>query len=267
MSNKPDSEPEQSDEETTPATPDPPELAALKNEKRMLDEQAGIAEARKRIVAATSPEVKPLEGEVKIDGDHPIESLILAYGVVDGLSDRIAAAVSAKATSVILHNDADVTALLSLPAFQTQLDLIEAALDAERTAAEHTLDALSEAQPKVRPEAQARARLVAPVDPMVAGGIIRSAVDLLSYFRVDVSLKYKDFTIADHAFTAAVAGKLAEKNVRVYDPQRVPPNLFDGSSDIREKLRTLTTLRGQGTRADEDPGDSGNARPSSTEPV
>jgi hypothetical protein len=62
------------------ASSDSPELSRLKAQNALLEQQAAIAENRKKIIDATLPSgVEPLKGETKIDGDNPIEGQILAY--------------------------------------------------------------------------------------------------------------------------------------------------------------------------------------------
>lgn len=224
------------------AQSDSPELAALKAQKAILEEQAAMAESRKKIVSATlASEVKPLEGTVKIDADNPVESQILAYKSLNSVAQRIADKVAAKKPArVLIHADTDLSGLLGFQAFVRQLELIHTQLTGEKEAAEATLiDARQVAQGKI-------VAIAAPgllMAPLVIGAAIRSSIDLLSLFRTDVSLKYKDLTIGDLALVASVSGHLLEKNIDIYYPSVMPPGMFSKDSDVLNRLKEMDKAR------------------------
>jgi hypothetical protein len=80
------------------APADSPELARLKAQNAVLEQQAALAENRNKLISANFPsDVQPLKGETKVAGDHPIEGEILAYKALIQLSaditDKIIAAI------------------------------------------------------------------------------------------------------------------------------------------------------------------------------
>src|SRR5262245_35086523 len=231
MADKPAPEEEEEEPAETKAPPDPPELARLKIEKAIAETEAEIAEQRKKRISAMMPEkIEAPEGsKTTIDGDHPIESQILAYHALNGLARTIAAKVrdcDPRPTAVAIYSEGAINALLTLQAFKAQLSLIETRLPAEISNARRTIAALRDA---MRAEAaDAAAALTGAV--LVASGVLRAAADLASLFRVNTTVKYKDFTIADLALVTAVAGALAEptdppRPIPVYHPELLPPGL------------------------------------------
>jgi hypothetical protein len=223
-----------------PDKPENPELVAIKSESAIVAEQLVIAQNRQKMLAMIVPsDLKPPEGTLKVDGDHPMESQILAYRSLNQAANAIAAKVlEAKPTQVLIHADADVSALFGLQAFMAQLDLIEAEFDKDIQLAKTALaDAKTVADGQLL--AQAAGFMLAP---MVIGTVIRSAVDLLAMFRTDITLKYKDLTIGDLALVAAVSGCLCE-HIPVYNPTLLSPHPFDMSSAIVKRLEDLTGLQ------------------------
>lgn len=228
----------------TPAQPDSLELAALKNQTAILEEERKQAEARQKLVSATFPssDVKPLEGAVKVDGDHPVESQVLAYHALNRLAQKIADIVAGKKPSrVLIHSDADINSLMSFQSFVEQMSLIRAELTGVN---ETATSALEDAKLTLSgaPMPAAEGALALGFAPLVVGAALRSAIDLLSLFRVDVSLKSKDLTINDLALVAAVSGHLVEKKIPVFNPSLMPPNLFAKASQVCAGLQELDEI-------------------------
>jgi hypothetical protein len=226
-----------------PGAPANPQLAALKAESAITAEQLTIAQNRQKLLSTVLPsDVKPLEGSVKVDGDHPVESQILAYQTLDRLARTIANEIAEfKPVRVLIHADAEIGGVLGLEAFRNQLNIIQQEFEKDIGAAE---PAINDAKAILRGEKLAG---MAPLieTALVAGTLARSAIDLLSLFRTDVSLKYKDLTIADIALVAAVCGHLCRKNIAVYDPALLPPNPFGSTSKVVERINALTDLQGK----------------------
>jgi len=250
---------------------DPPELARLKARAALLDQQVAIAQDQQKLLSGSLPsDLKLPEGAVAIDGATPIESQVLAHKALDRIartiSERVAQRLPAR---VLIHNQGDITALLSLQAFGAQLDLIGYQLADEigqgSEAVEAAEAALAEPQPRgigwrhrglnlganlgimtmVSPlGAMAAASLGGPLAaPAAAVAAVGSALQLLSLFRVDVSIKYQEIAIADLALAAAVAGHLAGRDppIEVYDGALVPPNLLETDSPLLDRLGELDT--------------------------
>jgi hypothetical protein len=241
----------------TPTKPDSPELARLKQKKALLDQQLGIAETQRKLVQELLPSsIKAPEGAITLEGDHPIESHILAYKALGALADKIVKAIQAKVTNgkIVIHSEADINDLLGLQAFSAQIDLIDRELQNEVESAKNALEPAKQIE---IPETALAASAAPALAPLIVGGAIRTAADLISLFQADVSFKYKDLTIGDRALVAAVAGKLAAEGAvskgegsqgtvpkrTVYYPSFVPPLLLDPNSQIGSKLQNLHRRR------------------------
>ena len=255
MADAPAAKEETTDQKTGQAPPDPPELARLKIEKEISDQELAIAENRSKRLQAMMPSKieAPEGGKTTIEGDHPIESQILAYRALNDLARVIANKVRAcnpRPTAIVIHNDAEVNALLALQGFDAQLDLIETRLGGE---IRHARRVVADARTAIRTDEAPTATAVTGAALVVVSGVLRAAADMVALFRVNTSLKYKDLTIADHALVAAVSGELAQPNppdaanpaITVYHPALLPPGLGDDTSAIRDKLDRLAALRGE----------------------
>lgn len=215
----------------------------MKNQTAILEQQLKQAEARQKLITTVLPssDVKPLEGTVKIDGDHPVESQILAYHALNRLAKKITEVVTGvKPKRILIHSEADINSLMSFQSFFEQMLLIRDELTSVNKGAK---SALEEAVQTLSGEA--RSEMVAvpfALAPVIAGAVLRSAIDLLSLFRVDVSLKSKDLTINDLALVATVSGRLVGSGVPVFNPSLIPPHLFAKESRVRENLRELDKL-------------------------
>lgn len=223
-----------------------PEVTALKQQNAVLNLQVEAAQARQKLLTATFPsDVKALDGTIKVDGDHPIESQMYAWKAVNDVATQIARDVKASATKVLIYNDSDVNLLVGLGSFKAQLNLLKTQLDQEAKAAQ---TAASDADAANAPAMAAIPAIAAT--PFVASSIIKSTIDLISLFRVDVSIKAKDLNITDLAFFSAVAGALQAKNVAVYDGAVIPPMFRDPDSAVQATLQELDGLIGRLNESD-----------------
>ncbi len=234
-----------SPEKSASEKPDP-ELDRLKREAEISKQRAEIAANKAKQVQSQLPsQVKAPEGTTNVVGDHPIESQILAYDALNKLAESIAGRVASRnPAAVVIYSEAEINALVALQAFAAQLDLIATQLTAE---IDNAKTAIANAKAAVKPAHTAKLAAALELAPMVVGGALRSAADLLSIFRADVTLRYKDLTIGDIPLVAAVAGHLASRQqpVTVYHPALVPPGLSSADSAISGKLRELAGSRGE----------------------
>jgi hypothetical protein len=114
------------------------EVTALKQQNAVLDLQVEAAQARQKLLASTFPsDVKALDGTIKVDGDHPIESQMYAWKAVNTVAAQIAEVVEkAGAKKVLIYNDSDVNLLVGLGSFKAQLHLLKTQLDQEAQTAQ-----------------------------------------------------------------------------------------------------------------------------------
>jgi len=212
---------------------DSPDIKALRREKEELGLRAEIAASRRTLVGLGLSGVKTPEGEIKIDGETPIEGVILSYraleSVAAAIAERVAGAQPDPSLRVVLHDAAIFKGISVLSALREQLDL----LDAEATAL------IGEVSPAGGLETVAGAALP------TAGALISSAVELVSLFRKDVTLNYGKVEPADRTLAVAVAGALTAKGVVVIDSAMVPIDPAGGTkgSTLSAKLQALHEKR------------------------
>jgi hypothetical protein len=195
-----------------PAPPPDPELERLKKELARATAEAQLAEQRTKILTQSMPasDTKALEASTTVDSATIIESEILAYEMLRHVARRIATHVAGliKGKSIVMHNEADMTALAMFGTFRTQLGQLAAAFDAVLPEPAHPpVEALS-------------LELIIPAATMA----VKSVIDLLSLFRTQRVITGVAITIDDLPFISEVAGALknCDQPVKVYVPAVYP---------------------------------------------
>ena len=114
------------------ATSNTPELARPREVAIPKQEEEAAASKAKQVESLVPTQIKPPEGKTTIEGDHPIESQILAYKMLDKVAQTLTKRL-ARSTSntVVIYNESEINALLVLKSFASQLDLIEEHLRTE----------------------------------------------------------------------------------------------------------------------------------------
>lgn len=182
------------------------------------------------------PESEGHKGAISIDGDVPIESVLLAYQAVQAIADEIAKRVidlkkKDRALEVLIHNPADFHAIEALRAFDVRAGLIAGSLKSLAQEAKKLLQQADEHE---------------LVDPLTAAGVVITAgLQLLSLFRVDHKLKNFKIEIEDQTLATAVAGALKAGGATVYNTAIVPfpPKDPPESAFLRQRLGELIKLR------------------------
>jgi len=233
-------------EAPVPDRPDPPELARVKLQAAIAKEQADTAASQaKRLQSRLPSQVKALEGTTKLEGD-PIECQILAYQQVNKLATEIGTAIMAiavKPTKIVIYSESEINLVLGLKAFKAQLTLAKDRLKAE---IENAKAAITTAELQRSTVATGFVASLASL-PLGAGGAIRAAADLVSLFKVDETIKYKDLTIPDVSLAAAVAAALIKQSpsLPVYHSSIIPPDLLKDSATLLATLSSLSDLRSE----------------------
>jgi hypothetical protein len=160
------------------------------------------------------------KGTVSVNDNAPIESLVLAYQAVGKIADSICASVAARSTGpILIHNPADFVALGEFRAFEQQAEFFE-----------RLLSQLTDAVRKLGAETVfggREANLIAETAAVVIGAIgsaINSGLQILSLFRADNEIKnFKiEIEIEEQVLAMTVAGRLAAKNLPVFNSALVP---------------------------------------------
>jgi hypothetical protein len=211
-----------------PAPPPDPELERLKKELARATAEAQLAEQRTKVLTQSMPasDTKALDASTTVDSATIIESEILAYEMLRHVARRIAAHVAGlvEGKSIVVHNDADVTALAMFGTFRTQLDQLAGAFDAVLPKA---------AQPAVK---AVDFGLAIPAVTMA----VKSVIDLVALFRTQRVITGVAITIDDLPFISEVAGALknCEKPPKVYLPAIYPrPGDSAAISEALDKAR------------------------------
>lgn len=248
------------------------EIDRLTADKALLDVQ-NAAEASKRKdsldklkaqkelmdAAALKVERAP-EGTVAYDdkGASAIENTVMAYEALDALAKPIADAIVAGATAdtkppanavgagakagttapatagtFVIIGTSDRSALLALPVFESQAELLTKRLK--------DVNDMKDGEGLAYPSAGSTASSFGLASLTTAGAFINAAATLVSLFRADDTFVVKDETPDARAVYSVVAREIAKSKGDVYYPDAMAPNLFDGliNSSVHKKLTAV----------------------------
>jgi len=192
---------------TPPVTPPPdPELQRLQKELDRATLRAQIAQQERTALTQSLPETetKALDGTTSVDANVVIETEILAYRMMRNLAVKIADEV-ARATegrSILIHSEADMSALTAFRAFDQQLRQLAAAFDE-----------IAPVQNAVQDEAALSSVLIATAVATVAA---KTVLDLVGLVRSDRAITGVLITMEDLALVSEVGGALAKKKRKVF---------------------------------------------------
>lgn len=217
-----------------PDSPPDPELQRLQREVALATAEAQIAEQRTKILTQSMPasDTKPLEASTTVDANAIIESHILAYDMLRHVARRIAnhLATLVDGKPIIVHNDADMSALAMFRTFKTQLDGLAKACDAILPPA-----------PKEAPKEAAVKAFGVELAIPAATMLVKSVIDLIALFRTQRTITGVAITIDDLAFISEVAGVLANQKPK---PSKVyVPNLYPQPADTKGIAAALDAAR------------------------
>ena len=136
--------------------------------------------------------------------------------------------------SVVIHNEADIAAVVRYQSAMGQIRLLQEGYDA----------AFGEATVEPGPEA-----VTAAFVPALAGAAVKSVIDLLALFRTNVDIKGAAVAFEDASVVAEVASQLRAKKpeLKILYPALTPaggltaPTIND--SELLRELRALATTR------------------------
>ncbi len=191
-----------------------PAVTAAKNRQAIAEADAAAAKARLGELTATRP-----TGAVTAENLN-IEGKIRAYRAAETAADMIMARISVVnpvPKKVVLFSVKEVADISAYQAFLTQADLLK------KSAPALTLPNLFVDQPAPGP-------CVAPAGPAAAAVPlllpIDAALQLLSLFKTDQSLKGADVTLDDFGISALLAQRLIAANIPVAYPPSYFPTAF-----------------------------------------
>jgi hypothetical protein len=166
-----------------------------------------------------------------------------------------------KPRRVLIHDEADIGLLLRYKAFLAQAEVIRNQIEADIATANGVYSGVAQPQKEksllptenldielkgILPKELLPKSKIPQVKELVggtaialAGATAKTAIDLISLFRTDVSLRYGNLTISDQALITAVLKELAAQNIEVYDPSLVPPDMMSQESKVQDELRQI----------------------------
>ena len=182
------------------------------------------------------PETAGHKGTISVNGDFPIESLLLAYQAIFDIADEIATRVigdedtSANNSSrILIHNPADLKSIEALRTFHLQTDTLK-----------HLFEKLIEEVARIV-EPTSRPAFAGPITAL--GALISSGLQLLSLFRVDQQLKGFRIEVEDQTLAVVVAGALRKRGVHVHNTGIFPIMPKPESQIVVSALKELIELR------------------------
>jgi len=238
--------------QTTPAADDAtnsdPEIAAAKRAQALAEAKAATAKAEADLAKAEADKAKAMLGEITQTTPKgtataeglSVEGKIRAYRAAETAATAIAEAVLKKSPQkVVVFSAKEMNDITFWQSFLQQATVLQNQLAAP------TLPPLFADNPgQCAPPKTARGvpPAVRTVPPLMA---IDAALQLLSLFKVDRTVKGADVTLDDFAIAALVGGKLAAAKISVAYPPSYYPGAFAPSSAPRttQALATLTQRR------------------------
>lgn len=233
----------------TPLSPDA-QIAALQQQIDLLKKQQEFEKAKSELANQRLKEV--MEALPKVTGlkvpeskttftDDPkpsAETVSLSYEALKALSaqiEPIIRPITSQYTGIVIHNEADFTALAKYRVYRSQSDAALKNFEAWRK--------------KIEDEAKRQANAgdikIEAFDPITAGlsiptiatAFAGSVGELLSLFRTETAITESVDTVDDEALGAAIASELKKRNsrLRVLYPKAFVPE-YDLESEGRESV-------------------------------
>jgi len=184
------------------------------------------------------PELAGHKRTISVNGEFPIESLLLAYQAISDIADEIATRVISdedrsanNSNRILIHNPADFKSIEALRTFQLQTDALK-----------HLFEKLIEEVARI---IKPTPRLAFAGAITALGALISSGLQLLSLFRVDQQLKGFKIEVEDQTLAVVVAGALRKRGVHVYSTGTFPivPKPRPESQIVVSALKELIELR------------------------
>src|SRR4051794_13202737 len=178
------------------------------------------------------------KGTILVNGDSPIESLMLAHQAISDIADEIATRIiSDEARSahnsnrILIHDPADFKSIEALWTFQLQTGALK-----------HVFGRLVEEAARI---VKPTTRLAFAGAKTAPGALISSRLQQLSLFRVDQRLKGVKIKVEDQTLAVAVASALRKRGVLVYNTDIFPivPKPGSESQIVVPALKELIELR------------------------
>ena len=240
-------------------------------EELELEKKLAIAKLRNSIAQESKgPDVTVLQGTITSDGTF-IESRILARRTLIEAFGKLGKAIEAKsgigqkgtAVDLLLYNAADIPCIELYAGLKRQLVLLDAHYARAIAEIEKLLDALVPVAASPAPGMRGASGPALNVLPAVgaiaapgpvlagyaAGAVLRTAIDLVSLFRVDTDYKNFDLPIDDTALAAELR-KVIPSAWKLWYPAQFPVNtVANTGAETSELLDALTQVEGKNMQA------------------
>jgi hypothetical protein len=204
-------------------------------EKEIAESQAALATAEKNKITnmLPSPTATPLAGSTTVNGTVTFQGDLLAYKSLDDIARNVAQDLHTVTGTLIIHNADDIAALQSYDVIHSQ---IKALVEQYKSL---------NAQLGTGGSEEAAAALFSA--PQVVSTLLRSVADVAALFRTDTTITGLQITPDETVFNAALAARVGNGNLRVFEPKLYLPNLFDQQeSEIIKQLGNLNRVKARG---------------------
>jgi hypothetical protein len=222
-------------------------------EKALRDKEIAVAEKEAALAKRDlykGPEVTPPSGKITSTGDF-IESRILAKKSLEtilGQSVDALATKLTKPTTLVIYNATDIPAM---ELYASMIDGLEGMNKAFTRANKAAKDALET-------ENKYESDVFILSDPLLlgfaAGGILRTAADIVSLFKTSTEFKNFDVAIDEMAFISVFAQTVMSKKTdwKVFHPSLYPVDAFNIKTNKTSALaKALDDIKGLSTIAEQ----------------
>jgi len=169
--------------------------------------------------------------------DILIENIHKAYTALNELAPTVAKELNCAGKNVVLYGPAQSDELLSIKVFNDQLDQLS-----------RQLKSVLDIEAPVAPDKPGAGTSVYGVAAM-SGPVLRSVLDLISFFHANSAPRYDDSATDERGLVAIVANAATATGCQVYLPDRFVTNPFNATSQVLAKLQSVADLSDNGGAA------------------
>ncbi|HMI03706.1 MAG TPA: hypothetical protein VK541_14580 [Pedobacter sp.] len=220
---------------------------AAEAKKALADLEKSTIELEKASITAKrdlfkGPEITPLTGKISTNDGVFIETRVLATQtlnqVMRAMVDKMKASKFPSVTpTFVLYNETDIKGVEAYMSLFIQLSDLTSQLGKANRTIQQVLD-----QPYDFTTTPANNLF----DPLLAGfaasGILRSAADVVSLFRITTDFKNAEVAINENTIAAALQNALSANNWKLYNPALIPVNIINNPGSESLFLNKLNEM-------------------------
>jgi hypothetical protein len=228
------------------ASPESEALKKLKEENSLLEQKLKKAENQKKLIDTYFPgtEQELPKGSLTLENNPYFETQILAHQVMSesalGLGKQMLGKMPQPygRNRLFIYNEQQFASPFFYRAYLSQLDLLEQRYTSLPNMAP---------TPTPTPDPKSAQNAAPGFSPFmllpIIEGVLGSAADIASFFKTDTVIRGVNFDIDELAFISQIGHEPIRNGVQVIYPAVLPPNLFDKSSKLMDRVGALYVLR------------------------